>query len=183
MNLPEGQLLRRRVLKELATALTNALELELTGYARLEPQDTLLLDSDGVGVITFENGIPVAVFHTGTDTGGSEALTDIGSSGPYRLELYELDEAMLERIHGSDSLCVPPGMPAKQLTGNAELVERTRDRAPTERIEPDASPTQHLDAVESFLDDGSKIEAIRKRARTEAQSRAEEWDFSTERQT
>lgn len=180
MNLPEGQLLRRRVLENVRTVLTTALDQDLTGYARLEPQETLLLDTDGVGVITFEDGVPVTAFHTGTDAAGTDALRDIASNGPYRLELYHLDADVIEQIHESEQLRVPPGMPAKQLTGESDLIERTRDRAPAERIDPQSSTEQQLDAVEAFLDDGSTIESIREQARNEAASRADEWNFPTE---
>lgn len=59
MKLPRGRLQRRRVVSDVATPLANALDAELTGYARLESQDALLLSADGVGVLTFEAGIPV----------------------------------------------------------------------------------------------------------------------------
>lgn len=183
MNLPQGQLIRRRVLNEPGTVLRTAFERELTGYARLEPQETLLLDTDGTGVITFEEGIPVSVFHTGTDTGGADALADIERAGPYRLELYRLDAAHVEKIHASETLRVPPGLPARQLTDDETLVEQTRERAPSERIEPHDGAERDLDAVEKFLDDGSKIESIRERARTKARSRAEEWELPVDDQT
>lgn len=54
MKLPRGRLVRRRVVTSPATALEGALDVGLTGYARLASQDVLLLDSDGVGVLTFE---------------------------------------------------------------------------------------------------------------------------------
>lgn len=178
MNLPQGQLVRQRVLEDAGTVLRTAFERELTGYARLESQDTLLLDADGVGVLTFEDGIPVAAYHTGTDTAGTEAVTDIGSTGPYRLELYELDEEIVEQIHDDERLRVPPALPARQLSSETELIDRIRERAPD--TWQDAASDTSLDAVEQFLDDEQKVEAIRDHARTEAQSRADEWNFPTD---
>lgn len=180
MDLPQGRLLRKRVLKEVETVLTGALEQQLTGYARLEPQDTLLLDGQGVGVLTFEDGIPVGAYHTETENEGPEALTEIASSGPYRLELYELDKSVVDRIHKRDSLVVTPDLPAKRLTGNSELVERTKELAPEERVPENPTESSSLEAVEEFLEDDEKIESIRDRARNEAQSRADEWGFHTE---
>jgi hypothetical protein len=175
MKLPSGRLVRRRVIKNSGTALANALDAELTGYARLEPQDTLLLDADGVGVLTFENGVPVVAYHTGTDSGGGAALADIAAPGPYRLELYELDGEALSSVHDVPSFRVSPGSPAERLAGDPALAERTRARAPTERLDgSDDTPG----AVESFLEDEGKIEAIREQAREEAQARAEEWGLA-----
>jgi len=37
--------------------------------------------------------------------------------------------------------------------------------------------TENVDAVEAFLADEQKVEAIRERAREEAAERAEEWGF------
>lgn len=180
MDIPRGQLLRQRVLEEPGTVLSNALDRELTGYARLEPQETLLLDADGVGVLVFEDGVPVAAYQTGTDTGGSEAIDDIAAGGPYRLELYSLDGDVLDQITDSEALLVPPGLPATRLCRDEALAERTRDRAPETRLE-----TQQRDTnpVTAFLDDEQQIETIRERARTEAVSRAEEWDLPVDEQS
>jgi hypothetical protein len=180
MNLPQGQLLRQRVLNSVETVLTGALDRELTGYARLEPQETLLLSADRAGVITFTGGIPVAAYHTSPETAGVVALTEIASSGPYRLELYALDASALDRLHDDESVRVSPCRPAQLLSGEEELIERTRDRAPTERINRD-EPEQHgLDAVEAFLDDENQIETIRSRAQSEARSRADDWNLPVE---
>lgn len=180
MDLPQGRLLRKRVLRDIGTVLSGALDRGLTGYARLEPQETLLLDSQGAGVLVFDGGVPVAAYHTETDAGGERAVTEIASSGPYRLELYELDEGVIARLQESEPLLVAPAVPAKRLTGDEELIERTRERAPEERIERGGPEESTLDAVEAFLDDGERIEALRDRARNEAQSRAEDWGFPTE---
>jgi len=174
MDIPRGQLLRQRVLEEPSTVLSNALDRELTGYARLEPQETLLLDADGVGVLVFEDGVPVAAYQTGTDTGGPEAIDEVAAGGPYRLELYSLDADVLDRVTDSEALLVPPALPAKRLCRDEALAERTRERAPEARLgthETDANP------VTAFLDDEQQIESIRERARTEAVSRAEEWNL------
>jgi hypothetical protein len=180
MNLPQGQLLRQRVLNTVETVLTGALDRDLTGYARLEPQETLLLSADRAGVITFTDGIPVAAYHTNPDATGADALTEIASSGPYRLGLYALDESTLDRLHGSDAVRVPPGRPAQLLSGEQDLVERTRDRAPTAWVDRGEPEHHGLDAVEAFLDDENRIETIQSRAQSEAESRADDWDLPVE---
>lgn len=174
MKLPRGRLVRRRVVSDLATPLSNVLDDELTGYARLESQDALLLDADGAGVLTFEDGIPMVAYHTGTDNGGTGALSDIAVAGPYRLELYELDPVVLAEAHETENLLVPPGMPAEQLAGDTDLVERTHERAPANRLQAD---DENLDAVASFLDDEDAIGRLQNRARDEARERADDWGF------
>ncbi len=178
MKLPQGQLVRKRVVDDLGTALVNALDSALTGYARLEAQDALLLDATGVGVLTFDSGVPVVAYHTGTDNGGNAALTDIAVAGPYRLELYELTPDVLTEIHDTDELRVPPAAPAEQLTGDRDLAARTREAAPPERLNGADDTDDSTSAVEAFLDDEEKIEAIQERAREEARERAAEWDFT-----
>lgn len=177
MKLPRGRLIRRRVVDDLARPLESVLETELTGYVKLESQEALLLDGDGVGVITFETGIPVVAYHTGTDNGGADALADIAVAGPYRLELFELEGEELATVHETESLQVPPGLPAQQLTGDPELYERTREKAPTDRVDEAKSTDQAVDAIDSFLADQESIEKIRQQARKEAESRAKEWGF------
>jgi hypothetical protein len=177
MRLPRGTLVRRRVVDDPGTALVHALDADLTGYARLESQDALLLDADGVGVLTFEDGVPVVAYHTGTDSGGSAALADIAVPGPYRLELYELDGEALAAVHDAEELRVTPGAPAERLAGDPDLAERTREAAPQRAGEPGGQ--DEPGAVEAFLEDEEKVAAIRERAREEAERRAAEWGFET----
>ena len=174
MKLPQGRLVRQRVVADPGTPLANALDAELTGYARLESQDALLLDAEGVGVLTFERGVPVVAYHTGTDAAGSAALADIAVAGPYRLELYELDAEVLEDVHAAEELRVPPDGPANRLAGDPTLAERTRKAAPDWRA---ADAAEDAGAVVAFLEDEAKIERIRERAREEAEQRAAEWDL------
>jgi hypothetical protein len=161
---------------DLATPLANALEAGLTGYARLEPHDALLLDASGVGVLTFSDGVPVAAYHTGTDAAGEAAFSSIAVSGPFRVELYELDPDALEPVHDNASFVVPADGPAERLAGDPDLVERTRERAPQDRLAAASSSA----AVESFLEDDDAVEAVRDRARQEARTRAEQWGFDIE---
>jgi hypothetical protein len=176
MRHPRGRLRRQRVVEDPATALANALDADLTGYARLESQDALLLDAEGAGVVTFTDGVPVAAYHTGTDSAGAEALSDIAVAGPYRLGLYELDATALAPVHDTDAFRIEPGMPAELLAGDAALAARARERAPDERVDDDdATGTDDGDPVEAFLEDEARIEAIRERAREEAERRASEW--------
>ena len=183
MNVPQGDLLRKRVVTDLATPLAQALDAAVTGYARLEPGDTLLLDAEGVGVITFEEGVPVVAYHTGTDRGGPPALADLAASGPYDLELFAVHPGALDAVHDRDAFSVPPGMAADRLAGDQDLADRTRERSSRSRpagvdaVEADDEAGSEVGAVEAFLDDAGKIEAIREQAREEAQERAEEWGF------
>jgi len=194
MKLPEGQLVRSRVVSDPRTVLVDALDRELTGYAVFEPQDALLLDASGRGVLTFRAGVPTVAYHTGTERGGPPALADLAAAGPYQLDLYALPPADLTRVHDQAEFRVPPGMPAERLVGDQALAARTREAAPSERsmgsasagtrAEPvagqpgsDNGEDSQVGAVEAFLDDEEKIEAIRDQARSEAQDRAEEWGF------
>ena len=52
-----------------------------------------------------------------------------------------------------------------------ELAARARERAPADRDAPETDP------VEAFLDDEERVEAIKQRARDEAERRASEWGF------
>lgn len=176
MKLPRGELLRQRTVTDLATPLETALDDRLTGYARLESQDSLLLDADGVGVLTFEDGVPTVAYHTGTDVGGTEALADIAVSGPYRVELYHLDRDVLAPVHETGDLTIPPAAPAERLAGDPELAERIRETVPDSRLEDQ----QDTDAVAAFLEDGETIETIRERARDEAKTRAQKWGFDVD---
>jgi len=175
MRLPRGQLVRSRVVGDPATALATALDRDLTGYVVFEPGDALLLDADGRGVLTFEDGVPVLAYHTGTDAGGSEAIADFAVPGPYSVEAFELDPAALADLHDTPALRVPPGLPAERLAGDPALADRTRDVAPDDRVgtNDDASSP-----VAAFLDDEEKVAAIREQARTEARNRAEEWGLT-----
>lgn len=175
MRLPRGELVRSRVVTDAATALATALDRELTGYAVLEPHESLLLDGDDAGVLTFETGVPVLAYHAGTDRGGPEALADLARPGPYKAELYRLPADALRPAHEVEGLRVPPAMPAEQLGGDSRLADRTRRYAPASRFEEDAAET---DPVAAFLDDEEKIAAIREQAREEARLRADEWGLS-----
>ncbi|WP_336000261.1 hypothetical protein [Halorientalis halophila] len=179
MKLPEGRLVHSRVVDDPGRALAAALDRDLTGYAVLEPQETLLLAADARGVLTFAEGVPVLCYHTETDRGGPPALADLAVPGPYRLELVALAADVLADLHEATALRVPPGMPAERLAGDPELAARTRDRAPEDhlcdRTTPDEGEPGQESAVEAFLEDERKIEAIRERAREEARERATEW--------
>ncbi|WP_375137273.1 MULTISPECIES: hypothetical protein [Halostella] len=179
MKLPRGRLLRSRVVSDPATALSTALERELTGYVLFEPRDALLFDADGRGVVTFADGVPVLAYHTGTDAGGAAALADLAVPGPYSVDVFELDAAALAEVHETPELRVSPGLPAERLAGDPALADRTREAAPAERLAADGS-TADANTVAAFLADESKIEAIREQARAEARDRAEEWGLASE---
>jgi hypothetical protein len=180
-DLPDGTLIRSRVESDPAAPLATALDRDLTGYAVFEPQDALLLDADGAGVVGFEDGVPQFAFHTGTGRGGPAALADIAGPGPYDVQLRDVSADALAAGH-RQRLGIPPGMAADRLAGDPDLAERTRTAAPAE-WEADAESGGEdgsLDAVEAFLDDEEKIAAIRDRAREEARERAEQWGLDRE---
>jgi len=174
MKLPDGSLVRERVVEDVGTVLTTALDAELTGYALLESQDALLLDADGVGVLTFTDGAPTVAYHTGTGSAGEDALADIAVAGPYRLKLYRVDATALTDVHDTEAFRVSPELPARRLAGDPQLAERTLSAASVER----ADTGENSSAVEAFLDDEETITAIQNRARERASERAEEWNLT-----
>ena len=172
LTIPRGTLLRSRVVSDVGTTLSRALDRELTGYATLVPQETLLLSGEARGVITFDDGVPVLAYNTVTDSGGPDALAELAVPGPYRVELYAVDADGLAAAHEEESLRVAPDAAATELADAADLAERTREAAPDERL---GDGTEEDDAVTAFLEDDDRIEAIREQARAEARDRAAEW--------
>jgi len=179
MRLPQGRLRKSRVVTDPREPLAEVLDRTVTGYAVFEAQDSLLLDADGRGVVTFEDGVPVVAYHTGTDRGGPPALADLAVPGPYHVSVFELDAADLDPVHEVEALRVPPGMPAERLAGDPALADSTRRAAPGERpTAPGADGEGDHSAVEAFLEDEDKIAAIREQARQEARQRAAEWGLN-----
>ena len=172
LRIPRGNLLRSRVVSDIGTTLSRVLDRELTGYATLVPQETLLLSGDAKGVVTFTDGIPVLAYNTVTDNGGPNALAELAVPGPYRVELYAVDAEALETAHEAETLRVAPGAPATELADDHALADRIRESAPDHRLDDEEEET---DAVAAFLDNDDRIEAIREQAQAEAQNRAEEW--------
>lgn len=186
MRLPRGQLVRSRVVSNPGTAMATVLDRGLTGYALLEPQDALLLDGDERGILTFEDGVPVLAYHTGTDRGGVEALADIAVPGPYSVDVFELAAGDVSELHDTPDLTVPPGMPAERVAGDPELADRTRARARELGLDAGgdadapAAAENRENPVATFLESGEKIDAIREQAREEARRRAREWGLAGE---
>ncbi|WP_128477495.1 hypothetical protein [Halorussus pelagicus] len=191
-DLPDGTLVRSRVESDPTAPLSAALDGEVTGYAVFEPQDALLLDADGAGVVAFEDGVPRFAYHTGTGRGGPAALADLVVPGPYDVALRETDAKVLREFAAVEraDLRVSPGVVADRLAGNSDLAERVRAAAPPEghssgaaaETPDEQSASDDASAVEAFLDDEEKIAAIRDRAREEAKERAEEWGLDGELQ-
>lgn len=173
MRIPDGELVRSRVVPSAADPLEAALDRRLTGYLVLEPRESLLLDGDGAAVLTVEGGVPVVAYHTGADRGGPEALGALATPGPYLAELYALPADALAPAHERDDLRIGPAMPAERLAADQSLAERTRALAPDGE---DAG----LAAVEAFLADEERVAALREQARDEAEQRAEEWGLTDE---
>lgn len=167
-----GRLLHSRVVSDLGGVLERTLEDAITGYATVEPQDVLLLDAEGAGVLAFEAGVPVAARHTGTGRVGREALAELTVPGPCRVELYELDRPA--KFAGEPQYRIPPGLPADRLVRDVELANRTRSAAADRGIGERAD----ADALEAFLTDEERVGAIRREARAEARQRAEQWGLT-----
>lgn len=178
MNVSGGRLLRSRVVSEFGDVLDAVLDDELTGYVRLEPADAILLDAGERGVLTFEDGVPVAAYHTDGDATGRDALSALAVPGPYRVELYELDGAALRTVHDDESVRVPPGAPAERLANDPALAARTRDVAPDYRDDDPLEGRTDQDSLAAFLDDEDRIESIRQQAREQARARADEWGLT-----
>ena len=178
LSVPQGELRSSRVVADLESALRRALEAELTGYLLLEPQETLLLDGDVRGVLTFEDGIPTLAYDVAGDERGSRALARIADPGPYRVERYATDPEAIRSLHApdaADAFRVPPGAPAEQLARDAELAAAARRQA------PDVGDSgEDEDPLEAFLADEERVEAIQEQARAEAKRRADEWGFTEE---
>lgn len=166
--IPRGALVRSRVVGDPGEALATALDRSLTGYAVLEPQATLLLDGDERAVLALREGVPIRAYHAATGRGGADALADLGTPGPCRVALYRTGEPDVE-----GGAPVEPGTPAELLAADPALADRSRAAAPDDA----SAPSESLDAVEAFLENEEKIEAIRERAREEATRRADEWGF------
>jgi len=182
MKVPRGRLLRSRVVSNPATAFRTVLEDALTGYLVFEPQDTLLLDDGGRGVVTVRQGVPMLVYHTGTDRGGVDGLADLAVPGPYKVDVFELSDQEIERIHDADELRVPAKEPVERLAGDPELADRTQSRAREHGLLADdgVRPDENQDAVVSFLDDDERIAAIKQQAREDAKRQANEWGLTDE---
>lgn len=165
----DGRLLHSRVVADLGEVLERALRARTTGFLTVEPQDALLLDAEGLGVLALEAGVPVAARHSGTGRTGREALAELSVPGPCRVEVYERDGPV--PLADAGAACIPPALPADLLVGDPDLVNRTRSAAADRGIDAPADP----DALASFLRDEERVEAIRREARREARRRARQW--------
>lgn len=172
MSRPAGQTRFDRVVMDVGDPLWEALEAALSGYGEVVPQAGLLGDGAGRCVLWFDRGVPVSAHHTGTGRTGSEALADIAETGPYQVRLVETGSVEPDR-HGD----LDPAAPAEQVVGDPDLASRTREAADAPAT---GAAESDLDAVEAFLADEEKIEAIQKRAAMEARQRAEEWGLEVE---
>ncbi|GAD52092.1 hypothetical protein MBEHAL_0852 [Halarchaeum acidiphilum MH1-52-1] len=161
-----GALSFSRVVTDPGIALERALDEAFTGYAVFVPADALLFDEGGDGLVAFGDGVPVRVRHSAGPV-GDDAVTALALPGPYQVRFYEHADPPL----GPDA-AVDPDALAERLAGDPALAERTRERAPEAA---DTGP----DAVTAFLDDDAGIEAIRERARAEAEARAAELGFAS----
>jgi hypothetical protein len=108
--------------------LEDALDRRLDGYAVVEPQDALLLDADGAGVLGFRGGVPVGAHHADTGRGGPAALADLSDAAerPCHVELHALDDERPLRVFDGDRLRVGAATPAERLAGDKALAAHTR---------------------------------------------------------
>jgi len=130
MNLPDGRLLKSRVVSDPRYPLAGGAGPEPHWLRRPEPQETLLLEGEGRGVVTFRDGVPELTYATGTEQGGPAALGDLAMPGPYHVELYELPAGAFDALDDAAAFRVPPGMPAERLAGDPALAASTRRAAP-----------------------------------------------------
>ncbi len=175
MNLPRGGVVRSRVIDDPGEPLGTTLDRGLDGYLVLEPQGSLLLDEKVAGVLTVADGVRVLAYERRGDHGGRAALDALVGPGPFRAELYAVGAA-IGRVHDRDDGClaVTPGVPAERHPDDPALAAQTRERAPYDRLDANDDPG----AVESFLVDEERVEAIRERARAETEARAAEWGLT-----
>ncbi|WP_435184913.1 hypothetical protein [Halobellus sp. EA9] len=171
-HIPEGELRRSRTDADVGATLADVLDRELTGYVVFEPQGSILFGDGERAVLTFESGVPVLAYHPASDAGGPDALAAL-TGDLFHAELYELPAESLSAAHRVEELRVPPAAPARELAGDDALAERTRAAAPDDRLDAERGS-----AVEAFLADADRIEAIREEARAEARSRADEWGLA-----
>lgn len=165
----DEQLLQSRVVSDLGAVLDRALTTGVTGYVTVEPQDALLLDAAGRGVLALEDGVPTAARHTETGRTGREALAELSIPGPCRVELYETERPVTFATDANAQ--IPPGLPADMLVDDETLANRTRTAA----RERDAGSPTDGDALAAFLRDEERVAAIQQEARREAEERAREW--------
>jgi hypothetical protein len=172
--LPPGELVASRVHADAGELLEAALDRRLTGYARIEPREALLGGGDR-GVLAFEEGVPILAYHPDSGAGGATAIGTLAIPGPCRAELHAVEPDRLPDPAADPELSVSPGLPAERLAGDRRLAERTRRLAPDREHTAESADS----AVEAFLQDEERIEAIRERAREEATRRAEKWGFES----
>lgn len=165
-----GELIYDRVVEDPGTVLARGLDAGFSGYAVIEPAGTVLLDGEDRGVMTLRDGVPVAAHHEGSEAAGPAAVAALANRGPYRIALYAEPGVRADRGEHT----IAPGVPAEVLAADPVLADRTARAAPEDTVAPTESP----DALEAFLDNESKIEAIQEQARREAEHRAAEWGLA-----
>jgi hypothetical protein len=99
MKLPRGDLVASRVVDDPCVALESAFADALTGYLVLEPVDTLLLEDDGAGILTFDDGVPVLAYHTTTERAGADALAALATPAPVKVDRRVVDARALAPFH------------------------------------------------------------------------------------
>ncbi len=99
----------------------------------------------------------LAALHSGQDEGGPPALTAFGGD-PCRTDCHELARWALSAVNGAAEPWILPGLPAERLAGDPSLAERTREQAPSGRLEADA-----MGAIEAFLKGEERIERIERK--------------------
>lgn len=178
MQITEGQLERSQMVTDYGQVLSDLLDDELTGYSRIESGDSVVFETDGAGILTFESGVPVAAYHTADGMTGEAALEELSKIGPFYIEVYTVEATVLSSVHETAAVRVPPERPAEQLAGDPALAERTRAAASSDQL----SRGRETDgeALLAFLNDEDRIEEIRQEAKEQAKQRAEQWNLHTE---
>jgi len=157
LRIPRGDLLRSRVVSDVGTTtLARALDRELTGYATLVPQETLLLEGDDArGVVTFADGVPVLAYNTVSD-GGPDALAE--SSRSRAPIASNCTRSRMARSRNRPRGRRAPRRPAPRRP-NSPTTKRSPTgprRRPEERL--DAGRDDDSDAVAAFLEDDERTD-------------------------
>ncbi|MFB6078359.1 MAG: hypothetical protein ABEJ80_05225 [Halarchaeum sp.] len=151
-----GELVFSRVVTDLGDALAHALDASLSGYAVVAPADALLLGEGGETLVGFDAGVPTHVRGAAGDV-GPPAVGALARAGPHRVRLYAGGTPSF-----APEAAVPPDALAERAAGDPTLAERSRERA------PEGPEEAGLDAVEAFLADEERVEAVREAAREDA---------------
>ncbi|GGL63399.1 hypothetical protein [Halocalculus aciditolerans] len=180
-----------RVLDDPGVCLDRALADAFTGVAAFEARAALVGDASDTYDLAFEDGVPTRAAARDADAAGPPVLSRLAEAAPCRVEL----RADATRSFRSDATVDPPAVAraldrdrlVDQYPASPESDPETGPDADESSPDPDAvnvgetaagaEPAESVDALEAFLADEERVDALRERAREEAVERADEWGF------